>query len=151
MPEETTSAPASPVRPTARHVFVYGTLRRGGTNDITRLTPAPTWVGAATLPGVLYTLGAYPGMRLTGHSATDAPVRGEVYAISPELEVQLDRIEGLAPGAVPLEDDEYIRREVEVIVDGRPIACLMYEIHERFAAAPQRLTSGDWLSRASIP
>ena len=47
-----------------RHVFVYGTLRRGGDNDITRLHPVPVWVGAATIKGVLYDLGRYPGVVL---------------------------------------------------------------------------------------
>ena len=60
--------PSSPVA-APRHVFVYGTLRRGGSNDITRLLPAPRWVGFAQVAGMLFHLGAYPGMTLGGDRA----------------------------------------------------------------------------------
>ena len=128
-----------------RHVFVYGTLRRGGSNDITRLSPVPCWVGEAWLPGMLYTLGAYPGIRLQGQATDDLPVKGEVYAITPELERVLDGIEGLAEGVLPAETDEYARREAWVRVGGRDVLCLVYEIHERFARPQARLLHGDWL------
>ena len=36
-----------------RHVFVYGTLRRGQANDITRLRPVPRWVGEGRVRGTL--------------------------------------------------------------------------------------------------
>lgn len=91
--------PSSPVA-APRHVFVYGTLRRGGSNDITRLSPAPRWLGFAQVAGMLFHLGAYPGMTLGG----DRPVHGEVYAIEPALETVLDAIEGLG-GDYPA--DEY--------------------------------------------
>ncbi len=128
----------------ARYVFVYGTLRRGCSNDITRLSPPPRWVGEAALPGVLYTLGAYPGMRLEGHAAGDRPVRGEVYAIEPALEHVLDGIEGLVPGAAPQDDDEYSKRQVRVRVAGQMLSCLMYEVHPRCALPAARLDHGNW-------
>ncbi|MFT4241945.1 MAG: gamma-glutamylcyclotransferase family protein [Acidovorax sp.] len=132
MPEQ--PAPATP----PRCVFVYGTLRRGGSNDITRLRPAPRYLGEARVAGVLYHLGAYPGMTLGG----DAWVRGEVYAIEPALEAQLDEIEGL--GADPV--DEYAKREVAVEVQGRVHACLVYEINPRCVAAAPRIAQGDWMA-----
>ena len=36
----------------SRHVFVYGTLRRGGRNDINRLQPAPQYVGMGEVRGL---------------------------------------------------------------------------------------------------
>ena len=36
-----------------RHVFVYGTLRRGGRNDINGLAPAPEYVGMGEVRGVM--------------------------------------------------------------------------------------------------
>lgn len=134
----------------ARYVFVYGTLRRGCSNDITRLSPPPRWVGDAELPGVLYTLGAYPGMRLEGHAAGDRPVRGEVYAIEPALERVLDGIEGLVFGAPPQDDDEYAKREVSVSVAGQSLSCVMYEVHPRFALSAARLVNGDWCERDDL-
>ncbi|MBL7089965.1 gamma-glutamylcyclotransferase family protein [Acidovorax sp.] len=129
--------PSSPAG-TPRHVFVYGTLRRGGTNDITRLQPAPRWVGFAQVPGVLFHLGAYPGMTLGG----DQPVHGEVYAIEPALEVILDAIEGLS-GDSPT--DEYLKRETMVQLKGQPLPCLVYEINTRYTASARRIEHGDWL------
>lgn len=134
MPDE--SAPARP----PRCVFVYGTLRRGGRNDITRLQPPPRFVGPAQVAGVLYHLGAYPGMVLGGGQW----VQGEVYAIAPALESVLDAIEGLgeSPG------DEYIRREVAVPVLGRVLPCLVYEINPRYVASAPVIAHGDWLRAA---
>lgn len=140
MPHETTLGAAQP----ARHVFVYGTLRRGGSNDITRLSPAPVWVGTACLRGALYSLGSYPGMRLDGHDEQDPPVVGEVYAVTPALERQLDLIEGLDPDGAATDADEYAKRDVVVEVEGRPLACFMYVIHPRYAAPDARLLHGDW-------
>ena len=60
MPDESTPARQP------RCVFVYGTLRRGGSNDITRLKPSPRYAGPSQVAGVLYHLGAYPGMLLGG-------------------------------------------------------------------------------------
>lgn len=120
-----------------RCVFVYGTLRRGGSNDITRLRPAPRLIGHAQVAGSLYHLGAYPGMTLGGAHR----VQGEVYAIAPQLEALLDEIEDL--GANP--SDEYRKRELPVLVQGRVLNCLVYEINpQRLAAAPQ-IAHGDWL------
>ena len=39
------------------HVFVYGTLRRGEDNDITRLLPPPRFIGVARIAGTMYDLG----------------------------------------------------------------------------------------------
>jgi gamma-glutamylcyclotransferase (GGCT)/AIG2-like uncharacterized protein YtfP len=131
MPHE--SVPARP----PRCVFVYGTLRHGGSNDITRLKPAPRYVGPAQVAGVLYHLGAYPGMLLGGGRC----VVGEVYAITPALEAVLDGIEGVRgePG------DEYIRREVAVQVAGQSLECLVYEINPQHVLAAPEIPHGDWL------
>ena len=50
--------------PATRHVFVYGTLRKGEERDINRLRPAPQWVGRAQVAGVMHHLGSYPGLVL---------------------------------------------------------------------------------------
>lgn len=135
MPDETLAAGAT------RHVFVYGTLRRGGINDINRLCPAPRWVGPARVAGVLYHLGAYPGMTLGGREW----VQGEVYAIHPALEPVLDEIEDL--GSHPT--DEYIKREIDVDVAGQTLRCLVYEINPKYALAPLRVAGGDWMQALS--
>lgn len=137
MPDE--SVPAPP----ARHVFVYGTLRRGGTNDINRLRPAPRFIGMARVAGSLYHLGGYPGMTLGGGRW----VTGEVYAIAPALESVLDEIEDL--GANP--SDEYAKRDIVVEVEGRSVPCLVYEVNPRYVESAQRIAGGDWLQALQPP
>jgi gamma-glutamylcyclotransferase (GGCT)/AIG2-like uncharacterized protein YtfP len=122
-----------------RHVFVYGTLRRGGRNDINRLQPAPEYVGMGEVRGVLYHLDWYPGLTLGGEEAVT--VVGEVYRITPQLEAVLDAIEQIVPGA----DSEYFKREVDVAVDGRGVACLVYEINPQHVRDRTPIGHGDWI------
>jgi gamma-glutamylcyclotransferase (GGCT)/AIG2-like uncharacterized protein YtfP len=122
-----------------RHVFVYGTLRRGGRNDINRLRPAPAYVGMGEVRGVLYHIDWYPGLTLGGEEAVT--VVGEVYRISPELEAVLDGIEQIEKGA----DSEYFKREVEIAVEGRPVTCLLYEINPARVKDRQVIGHGDWI------
>ena len=123
----------------SRHVFVYGTLRRGGRNDINRLRPAPDYVGMGEVQGVLYHIDWYPGLTLGGEEAVT--VVGEVYRITPALEEVLDAIEQIVPGA----DSEYFKREVEVEVQGRRVACLVYEINPARVKGRQAIGHGDWI------
>ena len=122
-----------------RHVFVYGTLRRGGRNDINRLRPAPRYVGMGEVRGVLYHLDRYPGLTLGGEEAVT--VVGEVYRIEPALEAVLDRIERIVPGAA----SEYFKREMAVEVAGRAIECLVYEINPDRVRGKQAIGHGDWI------
>lgn len=131
MPDET-----SPLR-ASRWVFVYGTLRKGCSNDITRLQPPPRFVGRGRIAGILYHLGAYPGVTLGGAQW----VEGEVYAIEPALETVLDDIESLGENPT----DEYIKREIDVEVEGAVLPCLVYEINPRYVMEAPRIPEGDWV------
>jgi gamma-glutamylcyclotransferase (GGCT)/AIG2-like uncharacterized protein YtfP len=123
----------------ARHVFVYGTLRRGGRNDIARFAPAPRFVADARIHGTLYDLGSYPGAVLGGSGL----LVGEIYAITPALETQLDELEEVRPD----DSGEYIKREVRVRVGEKEIACLVYEIHPDRVAGRTVIASGNWFDR----
>jgi gamma-glutamylcyclotransferase (GGCT)/AIG2-like uncharacterized protein YtfP len=122
-----------------RHVFVYGTLRRGGRNDINRLAPRPRYVGMGEVKGRLYHIDWYPGLTLGGDEAVT--VVGEVYEIGAELEAVLDGIEQIAPGP----DSEYFKRELSIDVDGRPLPCLVYEINPDRVRGRQVIGHGDWI------
>jgi gamma-glutamylcyclotransferase (GGCT)/AIG2-like uncharacterized protein YtfP len=122
-----------------RLVFVYGTLRRGGRNDINRLVPAPEYVGMGEVRGVLYHIDWYPGLTLGGEEAVT--VVGEVYRIGAQLEAVLDEIEQIVPGA----ESEYFKREVDVQVEGRPLQCLVYEINPARVRGRQVIGHGDWI------
>ena len=133
-----------------RHVFVYGTLRRGESRDINKLQPQPGWVGAANVDGILFDLGSYPGIVLDGGGAQ---VTGEVYAITPELERRLDEIEEVLPQA----SGEYCKREVMVrlcLPPGAPaqssnllscVLCLLYEVSLDRTTGKPVITGGDWV------
>lgn len=84
----------SPGNPTL--LFVYGTLKRGGTNH--RFLSNQTFRGAAhTLPGFrLYDMGDYPGMVPVPGDIEG--VLGEVWAVDANCLAELDRFEGTAEG-----------------------------------------------------
>jgi gamma-glutamylcyclotransferase (GGCT)/AIG2-like uncharacterized protein YtfP len=123
----------------SRHVFVYGTLRRGGRNDINLLQPAPRYVGMGEVQGLLYHFDWYPGLALGGEEAVT--VVGEVYEITPELEAVLDTIENIVPG----EGSEYFKRELAIDVAGRPLECLVYEINPDRVRGRRAMGHGDWI------
>jgi gamma-glutamylcyclotransferase (GGCT)/AIG2-like uncharacterized protein YtfP len=123
--------------PAARHVFVYGTLRRGDDNDITLLLPTPRFVGKAQIAGSMFHLGGYPGVTLGGTGV----VQGEVYAISESLERVLDGIES----EYPAQADEYYKRDIEVTVDGVLFGCIVYEINSAYTVGKPSIASGDWV------
>lgn len=125
--------------PDPRHVFVYGTLRRGGRLDINLLEPAPHYVGMGELQGCLYHVDWYPGLTLGGEEAVT--VVGEVYRITRELEDVLDEIEQIVPGP----DSEYFKREVAVSVEGRAVHCLVYEINPARVRGKHVIGHGDWI------
>jgi gamma-glutamylcyclotransferase (GGCT)/AIG2-like uncharacterized protein YtfP len=122
-----------------RYVFVYGTLRRGGRNDINRLAPTPRYVGMGEVKGVLYHIDWYPGLTLGGEEAVT--VVGEVYEIGPALEARLDEIEGIVEGA----DSEYFKREVAIEVMGQAHSCLLYEVNPVRVRGKARIGHGDWI------
>jgi len=130
--------------PATRHVFVYGTLRKGEERDINRLRPAPQWVGRAQVAGVMHHLGSYPGLVLGGTGV----VRGEVYAVSPELERVLDEIEEVWPQ----QTGEYTKREVMVQLDTTPareLLCVLYEISPEHTRGKPVIAGGDWVLQRS--
>jgi gamma-glutamylcyclotransferase (GGCT)/AIG2-like uncharacterized protein YtfP len=122
----------------ARYLFVYGTLRRGGSNDIARFAPAPEHVADASIAGTLYDLGSYPGAVLGG----TAWVAGEIYAITPALEARLDVLEEVKHD----DSGEYIKREVKVQAGAEELMCLVYEIHPKRIVGRPVIASGDWLA-----
>ena len=140
-----------------RHVFVYGTLRKGEQRDINLLRPAPSWVGSGSISGALYDLGTYPGVVL-GAAADEGAggmVRGEVYAIAPALEQVLDEIEEVWPQ----QTGEYTKREVVVTLDNPPaelprhetcspciVTCLIYDINAASIKGRFLIAGGDWVA-----
>lgn len=92
-------------------VFVYGTLKRGGSNHA--FLGGQRFIGEArTVAGfTLYSLGEYPGMvRAPGDTAG---VTGELWAVDDGCLAELDRLEGL---------DEGLYERIDVILAPNPHA-----------------------------
>ena len=112
-------------------VFVYGTLRPGGSNHF-RLAGA-NFFAAATVFGRLYQIDWYPGAVLD--EAADE-ITGEIYLISPDMLDELDRFEG----------DEYRRVKTQARVqDGNTVSVWIWE-WLGVCDETHRITSADWLS-----
>lgn len=137
-----------------RHVFVYGTLRRGGSNDIARYRPAAQWVGHARIAGTLYDLGAYPGAVLSAASRDGEEsvvgvglIHGEVYRITEAVEAALDVLEEVRDDG----SGEYVKRRIDVESDTEQgmqmLRCLVYEIHPLRVVGCAVIQSGDWFQR----
>jgi gamma-glutamylcyclotransferase (GGCT)/AIG2-like uncharacterized protein YtfP len=119
------------------HVFVYGTLRLGE-RAYQKLENRTEYVGNYRVPGRIFNLGSFPGIRL------DSPgvftFCGDLFKIKDEDVLQaLDGYEGYR------EDDHagslYLRKVIDV--HGTP--AYVYEFNRDIAASPIR--SGDWKNR----
>jgi gamma-glutamylcyclotransferase (GGCT)/AIG2-like uncharacterized protein YtfP len=131
------------------YVFVYGTLRRGDSNDINKLNPAPVWLGYGTVRGTLYDFGDYPGIVLAdeGSDGSHSAVLGEIYRASPALIPVLDDIEMMYP------DVPHLYRQVwrSVTCGAAHYNCLLYELTDAGQSAYGRITAApgallDWAS-----
>lgn len=128
--------------PKIRHVFVYGTLRKGDSNDITKLTPAPVYIGNSIIKGNMYHLGGYPGVILGG----SGHIMGEVYAITEPLERLLDGIES----EYPAQANEYAKRELTIVMDEQSLICIVYEINTTYIKDKPQIMSGDWIQNREL-
>ncbi len=119
-------------------VFVYGTLRRGG-SDHFRMAAA-TFVSEATVSGRLYRVHWYPGLVLD--EAGDE-IHGDVYQVDQSTLAILDVFEGLSAGSG--EGTEYRRLKVEVVLqDSQVVEAWVWEWIGSTDEI-KRLADGNWL------
>ena len=130
-----------------QHVFVYGTLRVGESNDIRRAAErhgiaAPVLIGPGHLNGRLYDFDAYPGLVL---DPAAGPVQGDIYRIDERLVPVLDEIEEIVPGVDGL--FRSARLQVSIQIDGRThaIDCLVYPVSDDAVEGLPRIDGGDWV------
>ncbi len=90
-------------------VFVYGTLRKGGSNHF-RMAGAE-FAGSGKISGKMVRIDWYPALV----PGADSFVRGELYLVSDETLGALDRFEGITPDAT--EPREYRRVKVPVFLE----------------------------------
>lgn len=119
-------------------VFVYGTLRRGGSNHF-RMAGAE-FISSGTITGRMYRIDWYPGLVL---DLIGDEIQGEVYSVDPELLSALDVFEGLSAGEV--EGSEYRRVQTTVMKqDSQTLTAWVWE-WLGMVDESQRLRDGDWL------
>jgi gamma-glutamylcyclotransferase (GGCT)/AIG2-like uncharacterized protein YtfP len=118
-------------------VFVYGTLRKGGSNHFR--IEASDLVGAGKIHGKMYRIDWYPALVCGG----DEFVKGELYFVSDKDLAALDAFEGITPDAD--EQREYRRVRTNVMLDSGAIyEAWVWEWAGGLGAA-QALDGGDWL------
>ena len=119
-------------------VFVYGTLRRGGTNHY-RMSGADL-VTEGRVRGKIYKIAWYPGLVL----GDEGEVIGEVYSVDASQLLELDVFEGLSAGEI--EGCEY--RRVKAVVygpNGKTVAAWVWEWIGPFDGKDV-LVQGDWIA-----
>ena len=118
------------------HLFVYGTLLAGlGPPDITHAVERLKPVGPATVRGILYDLGRYPGAVL--NSCSEQTISGAVLELpgDPRVLAQLDRYEEFDPAAP--ETSQFLRvRETVTLESGRELECWIYVYNRDPGSAP---------------
>lgn len=114
-------------------VFVYGTLRAGGTQHA-RMENSPL-LGSGCTPGRLYRVDWFPA--LLTHPA-GIPIFGEVYLIDGETLARLDEFEG----------SEYRRVSRKITMDGgMQTEAWLWEWSSPVAGL-EEISGGDWLQAA---
>jgi gamma-glutamylcyclotransferase (GGCT)/AIG2-like uncharacterized protein YtfP len=120
-------------------VFVYGTLRRGGSNAF-RMDGAE-FVASGKVTGRLYAISWYPGLVLG--RGPEETVDGDVFRVGPSQLAALDEFEGIS--ANEIEGAEYRRVRTEVTTkDNEVLLAWSYE-WKGPVDETKRIRSGDWL------
>lgn len=123
---------------TPQLVFIYGTLRRGGSNDF-RMAGAE-FITSGTITGRMYRIDWYPGLVL---DEAGGEIHGEVYEVGPELLSALDVFEGLSTGE--MEGSEYRRVQTTVIQKNSCVLTAWVWEWLGITEESQRISDGDWL------
>jgi len=125
-------------------LFVYGTLRAGGRNDIARIQPAARYQGPARVRGLLYDLGAYPALLL---DADGGWVAGELYQVPERAWPELDALEEPVTPTRP--DGEYFKITAAVeLSDGSAQEAWVYTANPAVLTLDRLIAHGDWMRHA---
>lgn len=142
----------------AGQLFVYGTLRRGGSNDIARIAPTARFVSFARLRGRLYDVnGRWPSLVLDDAAQS---VRGEIYAVPPHAWPALDALEDPVTPARPGGAYFKVTARVEITTgtEAEPTNdaavastdVTLYTANPVTTSLTRLIASGDWLAYARI-
>ena len=125
-------------------VFVYGTLRDGGSNH--RLLKDAKKIGEAVATGEMFMGPGYPFAYFAPEFQTEGPhILGELYSVDERTLERLDALEGY--DETHPEMSHYIRREIEVVEgEQQPLPAWAYQYNAEVRNRESRLIkSGDFL------
>lgn len=127
-------------------LFVYGTLRRGGSHE-SLLAPCARYLGAATLPGRLYQLpGGYPG--LIHASSEPTSVSGDLWELAGDGQALLDRLDDYEEASERFPAPrEYARMALDVTHQGRERTAWVY-LYRWSLTDAALIEGGDYLAFA---
>lgn len=127
-------------------LFVYGTLRRGGSNDIARIAPGACFVSPARMRGRLYDVnGRWPSLVL---DETAGWVNGEIYAVPPHEWAALDALENTVTPHNP--DGHYFKvSALATTATAAPIVVTVYTANPATTRLVDLIASGDWIAYAA--
>ena len=129
----------------ARRLFVYGTLRRGGSNDIARLVPEATFIVEASMRGRLYDLGEYPALVADENAGW---VAGEIYAVPDSGWPALDALEEIVTPERPA--GYYFRIVAKVrIGEASDSSCEVYVANPATLRLDRLIECNDWMKHAA--
>jgi gamma-glutamylcyclotransferase (GGCT)/AIG2-like uncharacterized protein YtfP len=119
-----------------KKVLVYGSLKKGFGNHDAFLSTA-TLLGTTKIPGKMYSLGAYPGVRL------DEPgeIHCEVYSVDSKTLQRLDQLEGFRTVGG---SNFYDRIPVRFTMEGESQVGDVYEINKHYINDKKPVPSGNW-------
>lgn len=131
-------------------LFVYGTLLSadtGATGRVqrARLAREARVLSAATVDGLLYNLGRYPGLVVTEEVA--GAVTGEILELAQPARTLawLDDYESIVPGNHP--HNEYERRRLRArLASGESVEVWAY-VYLQSVAQARLIPDGNWLAR----
>jgi len=131
---------------TSDHLFVYGTLMRGFDHPMAQLlSRLADFVGEARCRGRLYLVKHYPGLVLSD-DAGDV-VFGELFRLRRPLELlrEFDMYEACGEGFA--EPTEYVRRMLQVALDGGAVSEAWTYVYNWPVSHLPRIASGRFLER----
>jgi gamma-glutamylcyclotransferase (GGCT)/AIG2-like uncharacterized protein YtfP len=126
-------------------VFAYGTLRpRHAPSALAPLLGRASSLGAASVPGLLYDLGAYPAATPPTDARPESRVYGEVlrFAGPASWMDALDAYEGFNPGS--RETSLFVRDPcTATLCSGQRVRCWIY-LYRGTPPAHAQIASGRW-------
>lgn len=141
MKPSASSDPAPAAAAAASLLFVYGTLRRGGSNDMARLLPAATRISGARMRGRLFDLGDYPALVA---DASAGWVEGELHEIPEHGWSALDALEDVVSATHP--QGEYLRVSGHAYdAHGKAHQCQVYVANPAVMRLDRPIAGGDWI------